>query len=508
MDGACKHADAGPAAPANRSTQPLGGRSRCTSRRDRFLQAILAADGCPLCSILAAPGGRGRRARLGVVIAAVIATSAACVAGLGPTAPRALARSDATHFYLTNHKSGGISQFAVGGDHHGRAAGTGVMSTPFATTDTGIHLGLAFDYQTHDATDVERSTDYIWGGYFLNWNFGFYPHVPAIDGYMPFDEDPWSQRTPGHSLSDWRARHPDWIVYQCDGKTPAYYGSGDTNVPLDFSNPAVRSWQVQQAAKLFQMGATGVGFDNFTFANYSNGCGVYRHGVWMPLGYPGPWADNAKLDSNMMAWIEDIRSRLQQQFAGKTLTVNFNTQLSGLEKLKAITPYIDMDTDESAFTDWQGRRLTGAAWWEEVDALEYLNSHGKAFFLDGIVPAAADQDVTDDELNWSLANYLLVKGSHSYVYVYAGHSQGASGSPSGYGSFYDRREYHVAIGYPTSGLYQSQGLQMRNYSGGMVIVNPSSGRRTAYLPHSYSDMWGQRYSLVNLPSGSAIVLLG
>ena len=64
---------------------------------------------------------------------------------------------------------------------------------------------------------------------------------------------------PGHSLRDWVRSHTDWIVYRCDGKTPAYYGqNGGSNVPLDVSNPAVLSYQLAQVDKLFAKGANGV----------------------------------------------------------------------------------------------------------------------------------------------------------------------------------------------------------------------------------------------------------
>jgi Hypothetical glycosyl hydrolase family 15 len=376
-----------------------------------------------------------------------------------------------------------------------------------ASATAGINLGLAFDYATHDWIGVSKDVDYIFGGYLLSWNFGFYPRVSAVDGYIPFDREPLPQSVPGHSLAYWKARHPDWIVYRCDRRTPAYYGNGNTSVPLDFSNPAVRAWQVDQAAKLFGAGATGVAFDNFTFANFDGRCGVYRNGVWSRLGYPGWWRNNRKQTADMIVWLRSIRRRLLREFPTKTLTVNFTTELSGLRNLKAIVPYIDMDFDEAGFSDYGRRRISGLAWQHEVDGLEYLNSRGKAFFVNGVVGAANDQSVTHDDLNWALANYLLVKGAQSYTYVYAGDEVG--GSPSGYGTFYDRPEYHVQVGFPVSSRYESQGVQMRRYSHGLAIVNPSGSRAyTVRLSRTYRDMYGAAHSFVRLAPTTGIVLLG
>ena len=55
----------------------------------------------------------------------------------------------------------------------------GVASFP--NTNTGIHVGLAFDFATQDASGVSSNVDYIYGGYFDDWDFGFYPPVPHID---------------------------------------------------------------------------------------------------------------------------------------------------------------------------------------------------------------------------------------------------------------------------------------------------------------------------------------
>jgi len=377
-------------------------------------------------------------------------------------------------------------------------------TTSFPNTDNGIHLGLAFDFATQDASGVSSNVDYIWGGYFADWDFGFYPSVPHNDAYLPFDQDSYPQSVPGHSLAWYQANHPDWVVYRCDGKTPAYYGTGDSNVPLDFSNPGVQAYQLQQAAQLLQRGADGVAFDNFSFTNYENRCGVYDNGTWTPLGYPGLNQDNAKLDSDMMDWLRHMREILTQQFPGKSLAVNMPPFLSGPAHVEQVAPYIDMDFDEAGFTTWGQANLSDSAWQNEVASLQYLNSQGKAFVVNGIVPAASDAAVTHDQLNWVLGNYLLVKGSHSYAYVYAGNSAGSSG----YGTFYDRREYHSAIGIPTTSMYQSQHVYMRNYSRGLAIVNPSSSETfTVALGQPYVDMYGTTYTSLTLSPTTGIVLL-
>ncbi len=140
------------------------------------------------------------------------------------------------------------------------------------------------------------------------------------------------------------------------------------------------------------------------------------------------------------------------------------------EQISGLFPYIDMMVDERSFTAYGAGPIKDADWENEVTNLEELNQQNKAFFLVNEwnnVPN--DESITHAQINWSLANYLLVKGSHSYVYIYP-----LDNGVQGYGNFYDRPEYHVAIGSATSARYTYDGVQRRDYSGGMTLVNPSS----------------------------------
>jgi Hypothetical glycosyl hydrolase family 15 len=383
-------------------------------------------------------------------------------------------------------------------------------STPtgsFPSTASDIHLGLAFDYDAHNAAAISRSVDYIWGGYSVNGDSSIDLRVPHIDGYLPFNIDAYPQNIPGHSLSDWVRSHPDWIVYRCDGKTPAYYGQNGGNVPLDVSNPAVLSYQLAQVDKLFAKGANGVDFDVFDFNNLSGACGIHERGVWKSLGYPNTNQDNARIDDDALRWLRTMSQAIRSRFPGKTIALNLNLVEAG-SRIQEIAPYVDMIFDESGFTAYGGQNLSSETWRAEFEALEYLNKVGKAFDLNGIVPASDDQSVTADQINWVLANYLLVKGAHSYTYIYAGTNSTAGSSPSDYGTFYDRPQYHIPIGQPTSGAVNTQGVVMRYYSHGLAIVNPSPGQTfTVSLGKAYRDTFGHLYSAVTVPPASGIVLL-
>jgi hypothetical protein len=382
-----------------------------------------------------------------------------------------------------------------------------IVVRSFPDTTSNIHVGLAFDYGVHDPAALSRSVDYIWGGYSVNGDPDIRPELPHIDGYLPFNFDAYPQNVPGHSLSDWLRRNPDWIVYRCDAKTPAYYGTSGGNVPLDVTNPGVVDYQLSQVSKLFAQGANGVDFDVFGFSNLSGACGVYERGVWKPLGYPPTNQDNARLDDDALHWLRTMSQAIRSRFPDKTISLNLNLVGAG-SHLAEIASSVDMIFDESGFTAYGSHNLSGAAWWSEFDGLQYLNRVGKAFDLNGIVPAPDDQSVSEDQINWVLANYLLVKGAHSYTYIYAGNRDGPVQSPSAYGAFYDRPQYHIPIGQPTSGAITSQGVVMRYYSHGLAIVNPSP-RETfrVSLGKAYRDTFGHVYTAVTLAPASGIVLL-
>lgn len=381
------------------------------------------------------------------------------------------------------------------------------LTRPFPSTSSDIHLGLAFDYSVRNAAAVSRSVDYIWGGYFVDWNLGIHPGVPHIDGYLPFNIDGYGQNVPGHSLRDWLRRHPDWIVYRCDRKTPAYYGQGDGNVPLDVTNPGVLRYQLSQVSKLFAKGANGVVFDVFGFKNIAGACGIYERGVWKALGYPPTNQDNARIDDDALRWLRSMSQAIRSRFPGKTIGLNLNLVEAG-SRLREIASNVDMIFDESGFTAYGDRNLSGEEWRAEFEDLQYLDRVGKTFDVNGTVPAPDDESVTPDEINWVLANYLLVKGTHTYTYIYAGNRHGFGGSPSGYGTFYDRPQYHIPIGQPRSGAVDRQGVVMRYYSHGLAIVNPSPGQSfRVSLGKPYRDTFGHLDTAVTLPPTSGIVLL-
>jgi hypothetical protein len=87
----------------------------------------------------------------------------------------------------------------------------------------------------------------------------------SLSYYMPYSRAPRASQ--GFGLAFWQATHPNWVLYQCDQKTVAFW-DGETapegSVPLDFTNPDVIEWQVKnQSVYAQRMGYNAMAFDNF-----------------------------------------------------------------------------------------------------------------------------------------------------------------------------------------------------------------------------------------------------
>lgn len=369
-----------------------------------------------------------------------------------------------------------LGVYTIGGGH--------AASRPqLPNTTEGIHIGLGFDYKVANPSTLQGKVDYVWGAKPIP-----IPGV-VIEKYMPFERLP---NYPAGQVPDIKTQHPDWIVYQCDKTTPAAWGP-DSNLVLDITNPAVRQFQLDYMSAALDQGYSGVSFDNLSQSNTVKACGVYRGGAWYDLGYAAP----AKYFNDVTDWAAGIRGMVKQKYPDATLSANLAVGFSGgLANVQRLTASFDNIFDEAGFEHYGEYRLTNAAWQQEVQALEYLNALGKSYLVTGKTVDNNDAD----NLRWLLANYLLVKGAHSMFNMYT--------PAHPYGEFIDHPEYHIPIGHPLNARYATQGLQARDYSGGLALVNPSSTATIAYMPtKSYVNTSGQPVSKVTLAPASGVVLL-
>jgi hypothetical protein len=170
-------------------------------------------------------------------------------------------------------------------------ASASLKAQSFPNTTQGIHLGLATDSKISNASVLAGKVDYIWGASEgLALPAGIY-----ADGYLTYDRDDSNK-----SISWFQSNEPSWIVYNCSRAVA--YEMGNPNVPIDITNPAVRSYQLQEAANTFQAHSaySGIGWDNVFTYNWVPRCGIYDGSTWKQL-YSGVEIDTAFMNS-VISW--------------------------------------------------------------------------------------------------------------------------------------------------------------------------------------------------------------
>lgn len=183
-----------------------------------------------------------------------------------------------------------------------------------------------------------------------------------------------------------------------------------------------------------------------------------------------------------------------------------------------LIPYADIVMDECGYTHCGGNpayltdmvypKTTANPWLVALQDYQWLDSQGKGLLLTNYEPYPITSNITTSSLQlrsdcqWVLANYLLAKGSHTYLTW-----RGLVQVP---GDIYYQPEYRAAIGSATDVAYQSQNVWMRDFTAGLAIVNPSN--TTSYTVSltagKYKDLYGNPVTTTTLAPHSGLVLLG
>lgn len=374
-----------------------------------------------------------------------------------------------------------------------------VLFPSLADTTENIHLGLVFNYNLPDPQVEAGKVDFVWGSSDPTQPAGVYNTY-----YYPYDREP----SGGHDISWFLQNHPDWIEYQCDRKTIAYE-FGASNPPLDITNPTVLSYmQTTYFAPNLQPGTgfQGIAFDNLSFENSGpwtgQRCGHFSaSGQWIAQ-FAGK-ADDLAYRQAIIQWAKNMHALIHSNFPNAAMAVNFSYDLSFPSDADTLLSNIDIDTDEQGFTNGNNGPpwyYADSQWLTKMQSLQRFLASGHGLFSINQEPVSF-ANLTDDQVQWVLANYLLLKNNASYVNI-SGYQQ--------YGSLNIRPEYSVPIGHATNTMYSSQNTYMRDFSNGKAIVNPSSSKTaTVSVPlNTYIDLYGHIITKpILLAAQSGIVLL-
>lgn len=324
----------------------------------------------------------------------------------------------------------------------------------------GIHTFQVFDHHLSPA-EVEVTAphdDFFWGSTQRDSAHAGNP-AAVISAYLPLHRDP----DPSHDLAWWNAFHPSWVLYQCDRKTPAFE-FGSPHMPLDLHNPEVLRWQIEAIVlPAMAEGYGAVAVDNVFLspgAPGTAGCGVWKDGTWIErydaAASPGPWIDD------LVLWAKGMHDALGALPRPMKLVFNLDVYSDSLIWPRLIDQ-LDGILDEAG-VEVNGARGTGALWARKVATIRAAQAAGKAYYMMNQLTAPPSGPAP---LEWSLATYLLAKDHLAAVWI-AQHDA--------YGVDVWRPELAAAIGHPCGEPRLDGLLTLRDYSGGIVLVDPDPGR--------------------------------
>ena len=418
-------------------------------------------------------------------------------------------------------------------------------ATPLPGTTNGIHIAIPFDYCYTSVSPDCRSyygklsslvgrVDLIWGATQPRVN----PSIKTLY-YLPFDVDAQSRggtqdlaKNTGYEAFV-SSGHADWLVFkggvnskgQRDCSVPPRvfdsHGNFDTlkvnqnlawvtfstnpqigHIPLDITNPGVIGYEMYGAGgvpgtitpsveSVLHAGYNGIAVDSMFFTNPFNRCGVFRrvHNSWhwTPL-----YTAKRTYQDTVTHWLAAIYKDAKKLNRKALVAVNFDAP--DVTYVRPLLPYFDVVFDERALTNYGSSYPSGypadSDWQARMQIIETVERAGRGIILDNEIQGASENQLPERPILWTLANYLLVKRKHAYVYI---SFTNVSRTIQHYGRFYDRPEYHIPIGNSVDQMHQvgTSGCYARRYSGGMVFVNPTSNQTCRVnLGKPYNEVTG------------------
>ncbi len=371
----------------------------------------------------------------------------------------------------------------------------------YADTWNNIHPFLMFDGHITDPAAVAPRYDFVASAKWYNINAyrSANPNM-FLTYYIPFHRDSGTFRdsTAYLTLSQWQATHPDYILYKCDRRTPAYEFDAP-EIPLAFSNPGVLNYQLQTyAIPASQNGFDGIIADNLNMENLFGACGTYVNGKWVQR-YNGKHDDPRWL-ADVVNWVTQMQQALHNLPHPMALILNlgYGRALTlNSAPIKQVLAHSDGILDEAGFTHYGTYPLTGADWVQAIQLSNIEQNQGKPFYIVNNLPV-----MNRANLQWALASYLMAKGHYSEVFI---------STTQNYGIDAWHNEYNAQIGTPSGPMFFWQNVYWRNYSNGLSIVNPSPNRTFRVrlsTSVSFVDLYGNAVGpTVVLPPHSGLVLL-
>jgi hypothetical protein len=368
-----------------------------------------------------------------------------------------------------------------------------------------IHLIQMFDYDiapNQITPQRARPIDLVWGAdptpvKLQAWRRAN-PGI-VLSFYLSFGRD--SQQ---HPLSYWQQTHPDWVLYQCDRKTPAYLNQ-QAAVPLDFSNPQVQQWQLATfGGQAERLGYDALAVDDVNVQNEGGACGHYQGRRWVPL-YSGAVSDSG-WRQQMVLWLSTMQQRLHRLPHPLALVCLLH-MLGGPSDQVALGQLLN-SVDALVLADGFSSVNSGQAWLDYIRFMEQVQQKHKAIYIvNQFTPPLHQYVLASQQVQWALASYLMGQETRAGLFI---------GKPQQFGQYLYYPSYGAEVGAPLGQMYsvavgRGGAVYLRDFSQGESLVNPDGQHSfQVRLPAGrlYYKPGGQMVgSVVTLPPMSGLVLL-
>lgn len=372
------------------------------------------------------------------------------------------------------------------------AAAAGAVAAPQCTLPPLVadRVGSAqiFDSNLTNRASLVGRRDIIWG------DEG--PRLPGIYSmkYMTVDRDDDATHTVG-----WYDAHArsGWVMRKCDGSPATEFG--DPNAPVDITRPEVRQFlydeAVAPAANPHRYDAMAV--DNILATNTFKRCGVERGGK-LVRRYGGAHVDPA-YTRDVADWLQWLGGRIHAD--GMCMAGNLWYEEGDIAGFRQLAASLDIVVDEGGFTRNCKASVTDAHWLVRLRTMRDIAKEKPLIVIDYVCPHSAD--MTPAALDWSLANYLLLKGDRTYLAIRPLVTEK--------GPLYDPAQLHVKTGRADGDFKQRGGVYYRQFAQALALVNPSSTRRAQFdlgSGSTWRDLRGVAHSgRVTMSPASALVLV-
>ncbi len=322
--------------------------------------------------------------------------------------------------------------------------------------------------------------------------------------------------------------HADWVVYTCDpqgGLThhPAWLGGG--GAPLDLTNPAVRQWQWAHMDEAASKHFDAIAVDDVILDNKGSRCGVWR--CDQPGGCAAKdafhpailFADPALWSDTVLHWLSATAEHLHTipTAAGNHvlgLVGNLFESSARDSRVRLAVQALDGVLDEQGFSikqnipdvnPWEPLFDDGTRtdWSDRIEFMRFVQRLGKAYssidqfnidvdrFPTGPPVCGSGYEPPEPshaEIQFALASFLMGKEEHAAIYETPWSDYGEIHSDTEGSDRY--REDRVELGAPCGAMYPSQGVYIRDFEHGAVVVNPTKTQQISTWEDTFTTPYG------------------